>query len=134
GRVFSVNDLHAQVPEPDEGLSPRMRRRIAVYRNGQRIVAQVLGLADMVIDGQHQGLHQLLAKGLSEERHPTEQTCNDVICVVLAGRAAEEIVFGDVSTFGAAGPDSDLAAATAIAMEMELRAGFGEIGLVYLGD
>lgn len=134
GRVFSVNDLHAQVPDPHGGLSARMRRRVEVYRNAQRIVAQVLGLADMVVEGQHKDLRQLLAKGLSEERYPTEQTCNDVICVILAGRAAEEIVFGDVSIFGAGHPDSDFAAATAIAMEMELKTGFGESGLVYLGE
>ena len=134
GRVFTVNDLHAQVPDPHDGLSARMRRRVEVYRNAQRIVAQVLGLADMLVEGHHKGLHQLLAKGLSDERYPTEQTCNDVICVVLAGRAAEEIVFGDVSVFGAGHPDSDLAAATMIAMEMELKAGFGESGLVYIGD
>ena len=134
GRVVTVNDLTAQVPDPHAGLSAHMRRRVEVYRNAQRIVAQVLGLADMLVDGQHQGPRQLLAKGLSEERYPAEQTCNDVICVVLAGRAAEEIVFGDVSVFGAGHPDSDFAAATTIAMEMELKAGFGESGLVYLGE
>jgi cell division protease FtsH len=134
GRVFTVNDMHAQVPDPHDGLSARMRRRVEVYRNAQRIVAQVLGLTDMVVEGHNQGLRQLLAKGLSEERYPTEQTCNDVLCVVLAGRAAEEIVFGDVSVFGAGHPDSDLAAATMIAMEMELKAGLGESGLVYIGD
>lgn len=134
GRVFTVNDLHAQVPDPHDGQSARMRRRVEVYRNAQRIVAQVLGLADMLVEGHHKGLRQLLAKGLSDERYPTEQTCNDVICVVLAGRAAEEIVFGDVSVFGAGHPDSDFAAATMIAMEMELKAGFGESGLVYIGE
>lgn len=132
GRTFSVNDLHAQVADPLETLPPRMRRRVAVYRNGQGIVAQVLGLADMMVEGQHQGLRELLAKGLSEERFPTEQVCNDVLCVVMAGRAAEEIMFGDVSVFGAGSPDSDFAAATMIAMDMETKAGFGETGLVYL--
>jgi cell division protease FtsH len=132
GRTFSVGDLHIQIADPLEALPPRARRRVAVYRNGQRIVAQVLGLADLMIDGQHQELRRLLAKGLSEERFPTEQVCNDVLCVVMAGRAAEEIVFGDVSVFGAGSPDSDFAAATMIAIDMELKAGFGETGLVYM--
>lgn len=134
GGTFSVSDLHAQVADPLEALPPRVRRRVAVYRNGQRIVAQVLGLADMVVEGQNQGLRRLLAKGLSEERFPTEQVCNDVLCVVMAGRAAEEIVFGDVSVFGAGSPDSDFAAATMIATDMELKAGFGETGVIYLGE
>ncbi|MDP2781338.1 AAA family ATPase, partial [Devosia sp.] len=47
GLAFTVNELHAQVPDPDEALSPQMRRRVQVYRTGQRIVAQVLGLAEM---------------------------------------------------------------------------------------
>ena len=134
GRTFSVSDLHTQIANPLEALPPRARRRVAVYRNGQRIVAQVLGLADMMVEGQHQGLRQLLAKGLSEERFPTEQLCNDVLCVVMGGRAAEEIVFGDVSVFGAASSDSDFAAATMIATDMELKAGFGETGVIYLGE
>lgn len=75
-----------------------------------------------------------MAKGLSEERFPTEQVCNDVLCVVMAGRAAEEIVFGDVSVFGAGSHDSDFAAATMIATDMELKAGFGETGLVYFDE
>jgi ATP-dependent Zn protease len=88
----------------------------------------------MMVDGQHQGLRGLLTKGLSEHRFPTEQLCNDVLCVAMAGRAAEEIVFGNVSVFGAGSRDSDFAAATAIAAEMELKAGFGEFGLVYLEE
>lgn len=134
GRVFGVNDLSAQISDPLAGLSPRMRRRASVYRNGQKVVAEVLGLAEMVVERQHHDLRQLLAKGLSDERYPTEQTCNDVLCVILAGRAAEEVVFGEVSVLGAGRGDSEFAAATAIALEMELKAGFGESGLVYLGD
>lgn len=88
----------------------------------------------MMVEGRHRGLRQLLAKGLSEERFPTEQVCNDVLCVVMAGRAAEEIVFGDVSVFGAGSNDSDFAAATMIATDIELKAGFGEMGLVYIDE
>ena len=53
---------------------------------------------------------------------------------IMAGRAAEEIVFGDVSTFGAGTPDSDLAAATAIARGIEMTTGFGEAGVIYLEE
>lgn len=117
-----------------KGLSPQTRRRICVYRKGQRLVAQVLGLAELTIAEQHHDLRRLLAPGLSGERFPTEQLCDDVLTVIMAGRAAEEIVLGDVSVYGSGAPDSDLAAATAIAREMELRAGFGEVGTVYLGE
>ncbi|MET3901334.1 cell division protease FtsH [Devosia sp. UYZn731] len=133
GRMFSVAEIAAQVPDPLNKLLPRVRRRIAIYRNGQRIVAQVLGLAEMAPNAGD--FTRQLEKALSEERFHTEQTCNDVLAVIMAGRAAEEIVFGDVSTFGSGIPSSDLAVATAIAKDLELKTGFGECGVIYLdGD
>nr|WP_295884584.1 AAA family ATPase [uncultured Devosia sp.] len=130
GRMFSVVDIQAQVPDPFDKLLPRVRRRIAIYRNAQRIVAQVLGLAEMAANAG--ALARQLEKTLAAERFHTEQTCNDILAVIMAGRAGEEIVFGDVSTFGSGIPDSDLAVATAIATDLELRTGFGECGVIYL--
>lgn len=130
GRAFSVADVHAQVPDPFDKLSPRTRRRIAIYRNAQRIVAQVLGLVELVPNAGELVRH--LEKTLAVERFHTEQTCNDLLAVIMAGRAGEEIVFGDVSTFGSAVPASDLAIATAIASDLELKTGFGELGVIYL--
>lgn len=130
GRPFSVADIEAQIPDPYNNLPARTRRRIAIYRNAQRIVAQVLDLAEMVPNAEDFG--RLVAKGLSEERFHTEQTCNDILAVIMAGRAGEEIVFGDVSTFGSSTSNSDLAIATAIASDIERKTGFGECGLIYL--
>lgn len=133
GRMFSVAEITAQVPDPFDKLLPRVRRRIAIYRNAQRIVAQVLGLAEMAANAGE--LARQLEKTLSKERFHTEQTCNDVLAVIMAGRAGEEIVFGDVSTFGSGIPSSDLAVATAIANDLECKTGFGECGVIYLdGD
>lgn len=130
GRVFSLADVDGQIPDPYNSLPSRTRRRIAIYRNAQRIVAQVLGLAEMMPNAQDLG--RLVAKGLSKERFHTEQTCNDILAVIMAGRAGEEIVFGDVSTFGSSTASSDLAIATAIASDLERKTGFGECGLIYL--
>ena len=60
GRVFSPADIGAQIPDPYNNLPARTRRRIAIYRNAQRIVAQVLGLAEMVPNPQDLG--RLVAK------------------------------------------------------------------------
>ena len=122
GRMFSIADIEAQIPDPFDKLLPRIRRRIAIYRNAQRIVAQALGLAGMAPNAGE--LARQLAKTLTEERFHTEQTCN--------GRAGEEIVFGDVSTFGSSIPGSDLALATTIATDLEFKTGFGECGVIYL--
>lgn len=133
GRTFSIFDLEALLVDPFDGLPPRTRRRIAIYRAGQRIVAQVLGLAEMATEQHDWDLRRLLAKGLSEERFPTEQICNDVLAIIMGGRAAEEIVFGEVSVYGCGTDKSDLAIATSIAADLELKSGFGETGLIYLG-
>lgn len=123
GHSFSIQDLQQQVPDPLHSLPLQVQRRIRVYRNGQRVVAQVLGLAEMVPD-QHPHLGQLLAKAVHQERFPTEQMCNDILAIIMAGRASEEIVFGDVSVFGSGVSESDLAVATTIAKDLEMRAGF----------
>ncbi|KKC34968.1 hypothetical protein [Devosia psychrophila] len=52
----------------------------------------------------------------------------------MAGRAGEEIIFGDVTTYGSGAAGSDLAVATAIASDLELKTGFGELGLIYIQD
>jgi ATP-dependent Zn protease len=132
GRSFWIRDLQQQVPNPLDKLPPQVQRRIRVYRNGQRIVAEVLGLAEMIPD-RHSDLGQLLAKAVHQERFPTEQMCNDILAIIMAGRASEEIVFGDVSVFGSGVSESDLAVATTIAKDLEMRAGFGETGVIYLG-
>jgi cell division protease FtsH len=46
--------------------------------------------------------------------------------VLLGGRTAEELVFGDVTT----GAESDLTEATRLARRMVTRWGMGELGLV----
>jgi ATP-dependent Zn protease len=86
-----------------------------------------------MIPDKHLDLGQLLGKAVHRERFPTEQMCNDILAIIMAGRASEEIVFGDVSVFGSGVPESDLAVATTIAKDLEMRAGFGEAGVIYLG-
>ena len=132
GHSMSILDLQQQVPDPLDNLSPQVRRRIKVYHDSQRIVAQVLGLAEMVPD-RHRDLGELLAKAAHQFRFPTEQMCNDILAIVMAGRAGEKIVFGDVSVFGAGSSESDLATATLIAADMDMKAGFGKAGAIYLG-
>lgn len=65
------------------------RRRISIYRKGQSLVAQLLDLAELKTAGQHQDILGVLASGLADELFPTEQLCNDVLTVIMAGGAAE---------------------------------------------
>lgn len=132
GRTFSISDIEENIQGPQKNLSPIERRRIAIYRNAQRIVADVLGLTEMAPrDGE---VVRHLSSYLAQGRFPTEQTCNDVLAVIMAGRAGEEIVFGDVSTLGSGHLSSDLAVATAIAKDLEFKTGFGECGVIYFDN
>ncbi len=55
-----------------------------------------------------------------------------VIELALAGRVAEEIAFGNGSIGVGFGPTCDLAKATAIACDIELRFGLGSFGLIHV--
>jgi len=56
----------------------------------------------------------------------TDRTVRDLMCAVLAGRAAEALFFGDISSGGGEGMGSDLAQATELAIRFEAGFGFGE--------
>jgi cell division protease FtsH len=62
----------------------------------------------------------------------TERACMEQLAVMLAGRAAEEIVFGDISADAAGDRFSDLAKATQLATAMETQFGFGDLGSLCL--
>jgi len=56
----------------------------------------------------------------------TDRTVRDMMCAMLAGRAAEAIFLGDISSGGGEGMGSDLAQATELATRSEAGFGFGE--------
>jgi cell division protease FtsH len=58
----------------------------------------------------------------------TERVCLERLAVMLAGRAAEEIVFGDISADAGGDRSSDLTRATQLALAMETQFGFGDLG------
>lgn len=55
----------------------------------------------------------------------TRDSLRAFLCAVLSGRAAEEVVLGDISSGGGTGTSSDLAHATKLALEAECGLGFG---------
>jgi cell division protease FtsH len=54
------------------------------------------------------------------------------IAMLLAGRAAEEIAFGDISIGSSLGSGSDLAQATELARNIDLQFGLGKLGPYYV--
>lgn len=133
GHPLSVADFEALVSDPFDKLPAQARRRIAIYRAGQVVAGQVLGLIEM----DEQGLDDLerrMSTILMRDPVPTGQMCNDMLAMIMAGRAAEEIVLGAASVFGTGSANSDLALATRLARHLEMASGLGEAGLIYLDD
>ncbi len=114
-------------------IQPDERRRIAVHEAGHAAAAFFLPNADALFKvsiiprGQSLGGTHMLP---SEERHTLPKAyLTDQLAIMLAGRAAEKVFLGSVSS----GADDDIARATALARSMVARWGMSdEIGPINL--
>jgi cell division protease FtsH len=107
-------------------LTDEERRRVACHEAGHAVVAALLGQAERVhrvsIVARGRGLGTM---GLEREDRETIRTASQLrakLAITLAGRAAEELLFGEAST----GAEDDLEHATKLAREMAGRHGFAE--------
>lgn len=110
------------------GTLPALAWRIALHEAGHAAIAIRLGMSvTRITAGPKSGWVEWMAPA-------TEGLTTDFaarIAVHMAGRAAEEELLGTPSA-GAGGSDSsDLANATQLAMEIELRSGLGSSGLLW---
>ena len=112
---------------------PEIDRRVALHECGHAIVCAALCLGPvkrMFLDRAGGGgtLFEASAK------HGVLQDMQSRIVQLLAGRAAERLVLGNVSAGAGGGPDSDLAMATMIATSIQTRYGLGAQGPVWTAD
>lgn len=111
------------------------RRLIAYHESGHAVVAWLTPAADpvhkitIVPHGQALGLTEQLP---GQERHNLSLSYLKArLDVMLGGRTAEEIVFGEITT----GAENDLVEATRLARRMVTRWGMGKLGPVaFKGD
>ncbi len=149
-RQISMTDIETATERVT--LGPERRGRIvtdqektvtAYHEGGHAVVARMLPHADpvhkitIVGRGRAGGYTQLLP---AEERHLwSKSRFLDALVWILAGQAAEELVFGEATT----GASNDLERATGIARDMVTRYGMSEVlgplalgrreGLIFLG-
>ena len=103
-------------------------KRIAVHEAGHLLVGHLLNLpAPIHASVTPRGGEIVFPKPFFD----TEDTIHARIRTLLAGRCAEILTFGDASSGAGAGPDSDLAQATALALDCETRFGMGAFGLLF---
>jgi ATP-dependent Zn protease len=108
-----------------------VRRRIAYHEAGHAIVTVAAGL------GRPLSLSIGGGGGLSEnepgERRALTRTHIEThLMMLLAGRAAEILIFGEATAGSGGSADSDLARATWLAERLETAYGLGSSGLIYL--
>ena len=99
-------------------ISPEERKTVAYHEAGHAVAGWFLEHADPILKvtivprgSGALGFAQYLPKEVALR---TEQQINDMICMALAGRAAEEIIFGKVTT----GASDDLRRVTQIIYQM----------------
>ena len=113
-------------------ISPREKKIVAYHEAGHALVAETLPNTDVVhkISIVPRGIAALgyTIQLPTEDRYlMTKSELEDRLAVLLAGRVAEELVFGDVST----GAQNDLMRATDIARAMVKEYGMsGKMGLM----
>ena len=111
-------------------VNPSERRVIAYHECGHVVVAWLTPAADpvhkvtIVPHGQALGMTEQLP---GEDRHNLSLSYLKArLAVMLGGRTAEEVVFGEVTT----GAENDLVEATRLARRMVTRWGMSKLGLV----
>jgi cell division protease FtsH len=116
-------------------MNEEEKRRVAFHEAGHALVAMSVEHADPVhrvtiIPRSIGALGATLQLPTAERFLMTRSELHDRLCVLLAGRAAEEVASGDIST----GAKDDLEQATLLAREMVCRFGMSDaLGPVALG-
>ena len=129
-RDLALEDLAAAIAEARPPLPPELRRIVAVHEAGHAIVGAATGRAKVstVAIASDGGFTAASLARSGEDRRMIEAH----LAINLAGRAAERLVFGHVSTGAGGDPESDLAKSTRLATALEASWGLGS-SLIWLG-
>lgn len=134
-RSIRYQDLQDGIRMNRPQLPHDLRWRFAVHEAGHAIVHHVLklGLIQGITIDMSDGGYSLLA--FERSGSDTLSYREDLLAMLLAGRAAEQIVLCSVSVGSAGAEDSDLARATRLALALERSLGFGAVQpLLYRDD
>lgn len=140
-KVIIMEDILEGINKVIAGPQKRSRvvtetdKRITAYHEaGHAIIAKVLPNCDEVqevsIIPRGMAAGYTLTRPETDDNHMTKGKLNDMITMMLGGRAAEEIVIHDIST----GASNDIQRASAIARSMVTEWGMSDkLGTIFLG-
>ena len=134
-REITIDDLLQEVRGGRDGLPDALRRVCSLHEAGHLVV----GVALQVFEPQALTIVDeggITRAEISRANYQTEIGVENLITMLLAGRAAEEVTLGPSqrTVGGGVGDDSDFARATRSAVDLELRYGFGALGLAQFAD
>ena len=124
-RAIRYEDLENGIRSHRPPVARDLRYRLAVHEAGHAVVHHALGLGrihGLVIDGALGSRNRL---GVHARAGGTEEWYQHMLAMLMAGRAAEELVLGTTSSGSGGGDESDLARATLLAFEVERTLGLG---------
>jgi cell division protease FtsH len=133
---LTLHDLFNSLDENGADLSPEFRRRAATHEAGHAVMAIRLGLATEVSISlvRRRNVGGRAAYSLRPQ-DGTRKALEEIITVALAGRAAEDVIFGNVTASAGGSEESDLAQATMLAIRMVGNLGLSERSpLVWRGE
>mgnify|MGYP000944389515 CR=1 FL=1 len=134
-RPIRYKDLEEGIRMHRPPLPHDLRWRFAVHEAGHALVhhALKLGPIEGITIDMPEGGYNLLS--FQRSGSDTLGYREDLMAMLMAGRAAEQIVFCSVSVGSAGAEDSDLARATRLSLAMERSLGFGAVQpLLYRED
>lgn len=126
-RAMELQDLFMQVAPP-ETRSSQLVRRIAVHEASHAVVSHLVGVPveGVTIIGRNAGEGGRMTSSASQADAMSRQDIENIASILLAGRAGEQVILGNVSA-GAGGDDrSDLAQATYRLTHMRTSLGLGD--------
>jgi DNA polymerase III delta prime subunit len=128
-RALDLADLLDAVRGGEPELPANVRRLVAHHEAGHAIALLALGIAEpkALSIGAGGGLAE---SDLGEIRAQTRPHLEKYLVALLAGRAAEQLVFGEATAGAGGSENSDLARATQLATRLETAFGLGSLGLV----
>ena len=124
-RPLTWRDLDQLLCASRPTMSATMRRRVAEHEAGHMLARILLDLGTLTvvtIDAPNGGFTEAL---LPDDHLETEQRCQDLLVVIMAGRAAEQVIYGSAIAGSGGYAHSDLARATKLATTIETSLGFG---------
>tara|TARA_R110002020_G_scaffold58412_2_gene160156 strand:+ start:5160 stop:5921 length:762 start_codon:yes stop_codon:yes gene_type:complete len=134
-RPIRFEDLEEGIRMDRPQLPYDLRWRFAIHEAGHAVVHHALNLGPIHginIDTASGGYSQL---GFTATGSDTLGYHEDLLAMLMAGRAAEQIVTGMVSSGSGGADHSDLARATRLGLAMERSLGFGSVQpLLYRED